>query len=126
MLRGLFFFSGKKKTAAKEKAKKLFMNFVSSELVAKRIATHLGKIPALKKARNHPEVKALKELAPLIEGTKFAKPAPAQIEMRAAWDGLRIMVQRALSGKESPEQAAKTGQSIADEALQSISSARSH
>jgi maltose-binding protein MalE len=40
--------------------------------------------------------------------------------MRAAWDGMRIMVQRALSGKETVAQAVKTGQKAADEALKGI------
>jgi hypothetical protein len=40
--------------------------------------------------------------------------------MRAAWDGMRIMIQRALAGTESVDQAVKTGQKAAQEALTAL------
>ena len=107
--------SGKKLEAAKD-----FVRFISQAAIQVRLATKLQRIPASLAARKHPQVQGSKQLAQLTETIKYAKASPSDVEMRAAWDGLRIMVQRAMSGKESVEQACKTGQKAATEALQAL------
>ena len=126
MLSGLFMFHGKAKTEEKEMAKRLFSEFITTPMVQKRVATKIGKIPALKVVRNDPEIQKIKTVRSIINAAQFAKPAPADLEMRAAWNGMRIMVQRTLSGKESPKAAVKTGQRAADEALHNIASTKAH
>lgn len=120
LLGGRFLFINKSVTKEKLEAVKKFIDFLTSKQVQVRMATKLDRIPATLAARNAPELAKLSTLKSLIEAASHAKASPSEVEMRAAWDGLRIMVQRALSGKETVAQAVKTGQKAADEALSAI------
>ena len=122
LLGGRFIFINKATKGKTLAAAKTFINFVTSKKVQIRMATKLDRIPATLEARNSKKVSSLKSLQPLIEASKHAKASPSQVEMRAAWDGMRIMVQRALSGKESVKKAVQTGQKAANEALEAIQS----
>ena len=120
LLGGRFLFVNKAITDKKLAGVKKFVEFITSKNVQLRMATRLDRIPATLEARNAPELAKVKTLKPLIDSAEFAKASPSEVEMRAAWDGLRIMVQRAMSGKETVAQAVKTGQKAADEALSAI------
>jgi len=111
------------------KAAEDFIRFMTSNAVQLRVATQLHRIPSSAKVRQSAQVKKDIILDALITASTHAKPSSSDVEMRAAWDGLRIMVQRAMSGKESVEVAAKTGQKAAEEALSALKkdpSAKSH
>jgi maltose-binding protein MalE len=120
MIGGRFLFVNASTKGPKLDAVKKFVTFVTSKMVQQRIALQLNSIPASLEARNDPKVKENATLTALINAAANAKPMPPQVEMRAAWDGMRIMVQRAMSGKETPAVAVKTGQKAANEALKAV------
>lgn len=120
LLGGRYVFINASLKDAKLKAAKDFIRFMTSNAVQLRVATQLHRIPSSAKVRQSAQVKKDSILDALITATKHAKPSPSDVEMRAAWDGLRIMVQRAMSGKESVDVAAKTGQKAAEEALSAL------
>ncbi|MFW7377194.1 MAG: extracellular solute-binding protein [Oligoflexus sp.] len=97
-----------------------FVKFLSEPAIQVRLATRLNRIPSTLEARNHPQVKSLETLDELTKTVEHAKPSPSEVEMRAAWDGLRIMVQRGMAGREKVAEATKTGQKAANEALQAL------
>lgn len=123
MMGGRFLYLNASTKGPKLEAAKKFIAFVNSKMVQLRIAAQLTAIPATLEAKNDPALKANKLLQASMAAAANAKPMPPQVEMRAAWDGMRIMVQRAMSAKESPAAAVKTGQKAADEALKALQSA---
>jgi maltose-binding protein MalE len=120
MLGGLFLYVNASTKDKKLEATKKFLQFLSSKQVQTRVASKLNAIPATIEARADASVKNNAILNASAQAAANAYPMPPQVEMRAAWDGMRIMVQRALSGKETVAQAVKTGQKAADEALKGI------
>jgi maltose-binding protein MalE len=119
-LGGRFLFINRTTEGKKLAAVKEFIDFLVGKQVQIRIATKLTNIPALSEVKSDPRMKSLPDVTALIESTKYGKAMPSQVEMRATWEGMRIMVQRAMSGKESVDQAVKTGQKAADEALAAL------
>jgi maltose-binding protein MalE len=98
-----------------------YLRFSTKPLYAeKRIAEQLASIPASITAREDTALKNLPLLQSSIEAAGYARPMPPQVEMRAAWDGMRIMIQRALAGTETVDEAVKTGQKAAGEALSAL------
>ncbi len=120
MLGGLFLYVNASTKDKKLEATQKFITYLTSMQVQLRIANKLNKIPSTLEARADASVKANPILAAAMNAAATAQPMPPQVEMRAAWDGMRIMIQRALSGKETVAQAVKTGQKAADEALKGI------
>jgi maltose-binding protein MalE len=120
MLGGLFLYVNASTKDKKLAATKKFLQYLTSKQVQQRVASKLNKIPATVEARADASVKNNAVLNASAQAAANAYPMPPQVEMRAAWDGMRIMVQRALSGKETVAQAVKTGQKAADEALKGI------
>lgn len=120
MLSGRFIFINKSAKGAKLDAVKKFIDFIISNKIQQRLATNLGRIPAIKEAKNSAETQKLTELNELIQAAAYPTPMPAEVEMRAAWDGMRIMLQRAMTGDQTVAQAIKTGQKTADEALKTL------
>ncbi|WP_176736539.1 sugar ABC transporter substrate-binding protein [Oligoflexus tunisiensis] len=120
MLGGLFLYVNAGTKDKELEATRKFLQFLTSKQVQLRVATKLNKIPVTLEARADAAVKKNAILNASVNAAAIAHPMPPQVEMRAAWDGMRIMVQRALSGKESVAQAVKTGQKAADEALKGI------
>ncbi|MDQ3233116.1 MAG: extracellular solute-binding protein [Pseudobdellovibrionaceae bacterium] len=120
MLGGLFLYVNASTKGKELDATRKFLQYLSSKQVQQRVATKLNKIPATIEARADASVKNNAILNASAQAAANARPMPPQVEMRAAWDGMRIMVQRALSGKETVAQAVKTGQRAADEALKGI------
>ena len=120
LLGGRYLFVNKAIEKKKLDAVKKFIDFVTSKQVQLRMASKLDRIPVTKEAKSSPQMAKVKDLEPLIAAAEHARPSPSEVEMRAAWDGLRIMVQRAMSGKEPVAKAVKTGQKAAEEALAAI------
>jgi len=120
MLGGLFLYVNASTKDKKLDATKKFLQYLTSKQVQQRVASKLNKIPSTMEARADAAVKSNAVLNASANGAVNARPMPPQVEMRAAWDGMRIMVQRALSGKETVAQAVKTGQRAAEEALKGI------
>jgi maltose-binding protein MalE len=117
MMGGRFLYVNATAQGPRLAAIKTFVDFLVSDLVQNRIAAQLDSIPASTKVRQDPAVKNHALLQASMAAAAYARPMPAQVEMRAAWDGMRIMIQRALAGTESVDEAVKTGQKAADEAL---------
>lgn len=120
MMGGRFLYVNASVQGPKLAAIRKFIDFLGSRIVQKRIAQHLASIPATVEARQDPDLQKMPLLKQSMDAALYARPMPPQVEMRAAWDGMRIMIQRALAGTESVDQAAKTGQKAADEALASL------
>ncbi len=120
MMGGRFLYINATAKGPRLEAIRKFMEFLASATIQKRIAQQLASIPATVEARQDPALKTLPLLKQSMEAAHFARPMPPQVEMRAAWDGMRIMIQRALAGTESVDEAAKTGQKAADEALAAL------
>jgi len=120
MMGGRFLYVNAKAQGPKLLAIKSFIEYLGSPLVQKRIAEQLASIPATVEARQDPALQKMPLLKQSIDAAVHARPMPPQVEMRAAWDGMRIMIQRALSGTESVDEAVKTGQKAANEALVSL------
>ncbi|HYX34411.1 MAG TPA: extracellular solute-binding protein [Oligoflexus sp.] len=120
MMGGRFLYVNATAQGPKLAAIRKFIEFSGSPLVQKRIAKQLASIPAAVAVRQDPALQSIPLLKQSMEAVTQARPMPPQVEMRAAWDGMRIMIQRALSGTESVERAAKTGQKAADEALAAL------
>ena len=123
---GRFLFVKSNMDKKKEKVVKEFAEFILTPKIQVRLATKLSRIPATIKGKTHRTVKKLKTLKPLIDAAEYGKATPSEVEMRAAWDGMRIMIQRAMSGKETVAQAVKTGQKGANEALKAIQKKSAH
>ena len=117
---GRFLYLNANLKGPKLEASKKFVDFVTGKMVQVRIANQLNSIPATLDARQDASVKANTLLSAAIDASKNAKAMPPQVEMRAAWDGMRIMIQRAMAGKETVAVAVKTGQKAADESLKAI------
>jgi len=120
LLGGLFLYVNASTKDKKLEATQKFITFLTSKQVQLRIANKLNKIPSTLEARGDASVKANAILNVAMTAAATTSPMPPQVEIRAAWDGMRIMIQRALSGKETVAQAVKTGQKAADEALKGI------
>lgn len=120
MVSGRFLFVNK--SAAKDKlpAIRKFIDFVLSRQVQNRLAERLLRIPASVQARQASTRSETSVLARVVQAAREPVPMPPDVEMRAAWDGMRIMVQRAMSGTETVKQAVQTGQRAADEALKAL------
>jgi maltose-binding protein MalE len=122
---GRFLYVNARAKGARLTAIRSFMDFLGSPPVQKRIGEQLASIPASTKVRQDPALQSSPLLKASIEAAAYARPMPAAVEMRAAWDGMRIMIQRALAGTETVDQAVKTGQKAADEALASLKDSKS-
>ncbi len=120
LLGGLFLYVNASTKDKKLEATQKFITFLTSKQVQLRIANKLNKIPSTLEARGDASVQANAILNAAMTAAATTSPMPPQVEIRAAWDGMRIMIQRALSGKETVAQAVKTGQKAADEALKGI------
>jgi maltose-binding protein MalE len=120
MMGGRFLYVNATAKGPRLAAIKIFVDFLGSAPVQKRIAEQLASIPASITAREDPALKNLPLLQSSIEAAGYARPMPPQVEMRAAWDGMRIMIQRALAGTETVDEAVKTGQKAAGEALSAL------
>jgi maltose-binding protein MalE len=120
MAGGRFFFVSSQVEGRKRQVIKDFMQMTSTLPVQIRLATKLKRIPATRESREHEMVRSSQMVSALIDAMAHAKDFPSALEMRAAWDGMRIMIQRAMTGRESPEQAAATGQQAATEALKAL------
>ncbi len=120
LLGGLFLYVNASTKDKKLAATQKFITYLTSKQVQLRIANKLNKIPSTLEARGDASVKANAILNAAMTAAATTSPMPPQVEIRAAWDGMRIMIQRALSGKETVAQAVKTGQKAADEALKGI------
>jgi len=123
MLGGLFVYVNASTKDKKREAVQKFITHLTSKAVQMRVADKLNKIPVNMEVRADASVKSNKVLTAAMAAAATTQPMPPQVEMRAAWDGMRIMIQRALSGKETVAQAVKTGQKAADESLKGIQKA---
>lgn len=120
MMGGRFLYINASTKGPKLEAAQKFVSFVTSKMVQLRIASQLSSIPATLEAKADPAIKGNKLLQESMAAAAAARPMPPQVEMRAAWDGMRIMVQRAMSNAEKPAAAIITGQKAADEALKAV------
>jgi maltose-binding protein MalE len=84
------------------------------------MASALGRIPGLIEAQKDPTVVANPVIKSLIDAAANGKAMPPQIEMRAAWDGMRPVLQKVMTGEIAPEQAAGEMQTIANERLKGL------
>lgn len=120
MVSGRYVFVNAQIADAKKEAVSKFLNFLSSREIQIEVAERLGRIPATSEALNDPRVVGLASIQPLIQAAANGKPMPAQTEMRAAWDAMRPVQQKVMSGDLTPEAAVGIMQQSALEKLASL------
>jgi maltose-binding protein MalE len=120
MVSGRYVFVNAQIADAKKDAVKKFVEFLTSREIQIEVAERLGRIPATAEALNDPRVTGLQSIQPLIAAAANGRPMPAQTEMRAAWDAMRPVQQKIMSGDITPEKGVEIMQQSALEKLASL------
>ena len=120
MVSGRYIFVNAQLSEKKKEAVKKFLNYITSREIQIEVAERLGRIPATSEALNDPKIASMKSIQPLIQAAANGRPMPAQTEMRAAWDAMRPVQQKIMSGDISVEQGVNIMQQSALEKLASL------
>lgn len=120
LVSGRYFFVSKKVEGPTAEAVKKWIAFLTSVPVQVELANKLGRVPATTAAQQDPSVATNETIKSLIEAAANGRAMPPQLEMRAAWDGMRPVQQKVMSDKISPEQAAVEMQTVATERLKGL------
>jgi maltose-binding protein MalE len=120
MVSGRYVFINAQIPASKTEAVRTFLNYLISRDVQVEVAERLNRIPATSESLNDPRIVSLKSIQPLIAAAANGRPMPAQTEMRAAWDAMRPVQQKVMSGDLTPEQGVNIMQQSALEKLASL------
>ncbi|MBM3381314.1 MAG: extracellular solute-binding protein [Betaproteobacteria bacterium] len=104
----------------KKDAVKKFLAFLTSREIQIEVAERLGRIPATTEALTDSRVAGLAAIQPLIAAAANGRPMPAQTEMRAAWDAMRPVQQKIMSGDLTAEAGVNVMQQSALEKLASL------
>jgi arabinogalactan oligomer/maltooligosaccharide transport system substrate-binding protein len=120
MVSGRYLFLNKDISGARVEAVKKFIAFLTSKPIQVDLATTLGRVPGLIEAQKDPSVAANPTIKSLIDAAANGRAMPPNIEMRAAWDGMRPVLQKIMNGELSPEQGAGEMQTIANERLKGL------
>lgn len=120
MVSGRFVFINKQMPSHKKVAVKKFLSYLTSRDIQIEVADRLGRIPATSEALSDPKVIANSDVQLLNAAAAYGRPMPAQTEMRAAWDAMRPVQQKIMSGDLSPQDGADIMQQSAIEKLASL------
>ena len=120
MVSGRYLFLNKDISGVRADAVKKFLAFLTSKPIQVEMASALGRIPGLIEAQKDAAVITNPVIKSLIDAAANGKAMPPQIEMRAAWDGMRPVLQKVMTGELAPEQAAGEMQTIANERLKGL------
>lgn len=120
MVSGRYVFVNAQMPANKREAVTKFLRYLTSREIQIEVAERLGRIPSTSEALNDPRVVSLKSIQPLIAAAANGRPMPAQTEMRAAWDAMRPVQQKVMSGDLAPDKAVEIMQQSALEKLASL------
>ncbi|MEY2988904.1 MAG: hypothetical protein RJB13_2425 [Pseudomonadota bacterium] len=120
MVSGRYVFINREVAGQKKVAVKKFLSFLTSREVQIEVAERLRRIPSTSEALSDPQVIANSEVQLLNAAAAYGRPMPAQTEMRAAWDAMRPVQQKIMSGDLSPQDGAEIMQQSALEKLASL------
>lgn len=120
MVSGRYVFVNAQLADNKKDAVKKFLSYLTSREIQIEVAERLGRIPSTSEALNDPKVATLKSIQPLIAAAANGRPMPAQTEMRAAWDAMRPVQQKIMSGDLTAEAGVNIMQQSALEKLASL------
>ncbi len=120
LVSGRYFFVNRRVEGPSADAVKKWLAFLTSKPLQVEMATKLGRVPSNAEAQKDPSVEANATIKSLIEAAANGRAMPPQIEMRAAWDGMRPVQQKVMSNKISPEQGAEEMQTVATERLKGL------
>ena len=120
MVSGRYVFINREVSSQKKVAVKKFLSFLTSREIQIEVAERLRRIPSTSEALSDPQVIANSEVQLLIAAAAYGRPMPAQTEMRAAWDAMRPVQQKIMSGDLSPQDGAEIMQQSALEKLASL------
>lgn len=120
MVSGRYVFINRQVSAHKKVAVKKFLSYLTSREIQIEVADRLGRIPATSEALSDPKVINNTEVQLLNAAAAYGRPMPAQTEMRAAWDAMRPVQQKIMSGDLSPQDGAEIMQQSALEKLASL------
>jgi maltose-binding protein MalE len=120
LVSGRYFFVNRRVEGPVADAVKKWLAFLTSKPLQVEMATKLGRVPSHSEAQKDPSVEANTTIKSLIDAAAHGRAMPAQIEMRAAWDGMRPVQQKVMSDKISPEQGAEEMQTVANERLKGL------
>lgn len=120
MVSGRYVFVNAQLSEQKKAAVKKFVNYLTSREIQIEVAERLGRIPSTSEAMSDPKIVSLKSIQPLIAAAASGRPMPAQTEMRAAWDAMRPVQQKIMSGDLSADAGVNIMQQSALEKLASL------
>ncbi|MEN9825094.1 MAG: hypothetical protein RI953_839 [Pseudomonadota bacterium] len=120
MISGRYIFINAQIAPAKKEAIKEFLNFLTSREIQIEVAEKLNRIPATSEALNDPRIAGLKAIQPMIAAAANGRPMPAQTEMRAAWDAMRPVQQKIMSGDLTADKGVNVMQQSALEKLAAL------
>lgn len=120
MVSGRYVFVNADLPQAKFEAVQKFLNYLTSREIQIEVAERLGRIPSTSEALNDPKVVNLPSIQSLVAAAANGRPMPAQTEMRAAWDAMRPVQQKIMSGDLSAEAGVNIMQQSALEKLASL------
>lgn len=120
MVSGRYVFINRDVKAQKKVAVKKFLSFLTSREIQIEVAQRLRRIPSTSEALSDPQVIANSEVQQLNAAAAYGRPMPAQTEMRAAWDAMRPVQQKIMSGDLSPQDGVEIMQQSALEKLASL------
>lgn len=121
MVGGKYIFINKKlKDQATAVAVIRFIQFIASKEKQVEMAIKLGRIPALKAAQADPAVQGNEVIKLVLDASLNGKAMPPQVEMRAAWDGMRPLQAKVMGGEEKAKSASEKMQKLAMERLKGL------
>ena len=120
MVSGRYVFLNAQLSEQKKAAVKKFVSYLTSREIQIEVAERLNRIPSTSEAMNDPKIVSLKSIQPLIAAAASGRPMPAQTEMRAAWDAMRPVQQKIMSGDLSADAGVNIMQQSALEKLASL------
>lgn len=120
MVSGRYVFINRNVSAQKKIAVKKFLSYLTSREIQIEVAERLRRIPSTSEALSDPQVIANSEVQMLNAAAAYGRPMPAQTEMRAAWDAMRPVQQKIMSGDLSPQDGVEIMQQSALEKLASL------
>jgi maltose-binding protein MalE len=120
MVSGRYVFINAQIAPNKKDAVTKLVNFLTSREIQIEVAERMGRIPSTSEALNSPRVAAMTAIQPLIAAAANGRPMPAQTEMRAAWDAMRPVQQKIMSGDLTVEKGVEVMQQSALEKLASL------
>ena len=114
MVSGKYIFFNRRLKNSKLAAAKKFAEFIVSPDIQEFWLVKSQRLPALKSMMDRPVVQNDKLTMDTLKAMQFGQPMPMAVEMRAIWDAMRPSLQKVMSGRMEPKDAAQAMQKRAE------------